>query len=190
MDPYELCFEFYELNKNKNLDGLLNLQILTIREKSEYDEKIHKNIRIPAVIGIDDSVSMENIKLPSFKKNADLQEKKIFFSRLSKEGFNYLQNKYGFSTDSSILFNFYVEEINSIYSRYNQIKVPNSLPYTNIEVNGLRNYIKFTLYRNEEMRIQYRCYYVKDTLFSNDRLKEYFKTLPKFDDHWYYDINW
>lgn len=79
MDPYELCFEFYELNKNKNLDGLLNLLILTIREKSEYDEKIHKNIRIPAVIGIDDSVSMENIKLPSFKKNADLPEKKYFF---------------------------------------------------------------------------------------------------------------
>lgn len=51
---------------------------------------------------------------------------------------------------------------------------------------GNDNYIEFVLYENEEKRIKYSCYFVKDTIFSNDKQKDYFKKLPRFDEHWCY----
>lgn len=189
MDPELLCLDFYELNKNNTFEGLYNVQILGIREFSEYDEKTQKYIRLTRIIGINDTISGKSIILPVFIQGADIDEKRIMFNRCDSSSLKYLKNKYKIISNDSI-FESYIKEVESIYLDYNQVKVPSILPYTNIQVNGLRNYIKFTLYRNEEMRIQYRCYYVKDTLFSNDRLKAYFKTLPKFDEHWYYDVNW
>lgn len=100
-----------------------------------------------------------------------------------------LKNKYKINSNDSI-FEFYVKEVESIHSDYYQIKIPNSLPYANIELNGRGNYIEFILYKNEEKKIKYSCYYVKDSIFSNNRLKHYFDILPKFNEHWYYNINW
>jgi hypothetical protein len=188
IDPLKVCSEFYDLNKDVNFSGLLNVQILGIRERSEFNDSILKYNRIPAVIGINDSISKENIKLPSFSRNADMEERKLFFARCDSSCITYLKNKYNIHSNDSI-FEFYIKEIETIYSNYYQIKVPDDLPYTNIELIGRGNFIKFVLYKNEEKKINYRCYYVEDPLFSNERLKEYFDTLPKFNEHWYYDLN-
>ena len=188
LNPLELCSEFYSQNKELYFDGLLNVQILSIREYSEYDNKINKYNRIPIVIGINDSISGSNIKLPAFSRNADTEEQKLFFSRCDSSCIEYLKNKYNLGSNDDI-FRFYAKEIESIYSNYYQIKVPEELPYTNIILIGCNTYIEFVLYKNEEKKINYRCYYVKDTIFSNSRIKEYFDGLPKFDDYWYYDLN-
>lgn len=189
IDPIALCSEFYELNKHNNFDNLFNLQILGIRDRSRFNDSILKYEYTPVVIGITEPLTNANIVLPSYMRNADLKEKELFFARCDSSSIAYLKNKYKINSNDSI-FEFYVKEVESIYSNYYQIKIPNSLPYTNIELNGRGNYIEFILYKNEEKKIKYSCYYVKDSSFSNNRLKEYFATLPKIDEHWYYDINW
>ena len=88
----------------------------------------------------------------------------------------------------AFVFDFYVKEVNYIYSQYNKIKVPKVLHQTNVAIRGNGNYIEFILYKNEDKKIKYSCYHVRDTVFSNDNLKNYFKTLPQFDEHWYYKI--
>lgn len=189
IDPITLCSEFYELNKYNDFNGLFNVQILGIREFSEYDAKTQKYNRLTRIIGLNDTMMGENITFPIFIKDADLEEKETMFNRCDSSCIEYLKNKYKVNSNESI-FEFYIKEVESIYSDYYQIKIPNSLPYTNIELNGRGNYIEFILYKNEEKKIKYSCYYVKDSSFSNNRLKEYFSTLPKIDEHWYYDINW
>ncbi len=129
LDPFELCSEFYELNKDVNFDGLINVQILGIREHSEFDKSSGKYNRIPVVIGVNDSISKENIEFPSFSKDANLEEKKLFFARCDSSCIRYLKSKYKIISNDDI-FRFYVKEIELIYSDYYQIKVPNELPYT------------------------------------------------------------
>ena len=187
LDPLNLCCEFYELNKDAKFDGLYNVHILGIRERSEFNDSILKYHRITPIIEIKDFVSDTNILLPSFSRNADRGERHLFFARCNLSCIMYLMNKYNIQSTDRI-FDFYVKEIESIYSDYYQIKVPEILPYANIELNGNGNYIKFVLYKNDEKRVKYQCYYVKDTIFSNDNMKDYFDKLPKFDDHWYYEI--
>lgn len=191
LDPLNVCSKFYELNKDLNFNELFNVHILGIREHSEYDNSVQKikYNRIPVVIGIDDPISKKNIKLPVFSKNADLEEKKIFFARCDSSHIEYIKSKYKIISKDDI-FKSYTREVESIYSSYYQIKVPDELPYKNIEVIGCNNYIEFILYKDEEKMINYRCYYVKNTIFTNDRRSEYFNKLPKFDNHWYYDLNW
>ncbi len=86
------------------------------------------------------------------------------------------------------VFDFYAKEINDIYRQYRNIKVPKALHKTNVSIEGRGNYIKFILHKAEEKKLEYSCYYVRDTIFSNDNLKNYFKTLPQFDEYWYYEI--
>jgi hypothetical protein len=172
-----------------NFDGLYNLDILGIREYSEYDKKTNKIHRIPVVIGIQDTIDNVYLLLPIFKNGAEKKEQQIFFSRCQTKDIEYLIRKYKLDSISSV-FDAYVKEVESIYAQYDKIKVPDILHSTNIEVNGCGNYIEFVLYKREEEKIKYSCYYVKDTIFSNDRRKDYFSKLPQFDQHWYYDINW
>jgi len=191
LDPVKLCYEFYELNKDANFEGLFNVQILGIREHSElFDDSTLKYNRTPAVIIVNDSISKEYIKLPSFSRNADVRERELRFARCDSSCITYLKNKYNIHSSDSI-FEFYIQEIESIYLNHYQIRVPDILPYINIESNGNGNYIEFVLYKNEEKKINYRCYYIKDTISSsNDRMKDYFNSLPKFDEHWCYDVIW
>jgi hypothetical protein len=37
LNSFNLCSEFYELNKELNFNGLFNVQILGIRESSEFN---------------------------------------------------------------------------------------------------------------------------------------------------------
>lgn len=188
-EPVMLCSTFYRLNKYNDFKGLFNISILGNRERSEFNESILKYNRIPVIIEINNSVSKKNIIIPSFSRNADASEKELFFTRCNSSCITYLKKKYKVNSNDS-LFWLYVKEINSIYSEYYQIKVPDELPYTNIPIIGSGNYIEFVLYKDEKKKIKYSCYYVKDTSFSNIRLKEYFSTLPKFDKNWYYSISW
>ncbi len=188
LDPLKLCSDFYELNKDLNFNGLFNVQVLGIREYSEYDNKTQKFNRIPVVVGINDSISGKNIKLPVFSKNADVEEQKKFFARCDSFSIVYLMSKYRIDSRNDVL-RFYIKEVETIYSNYYQIKVPDELPYANIEVIGCNNYIEFLLYKEEEENIKYRCYYIKDTIFSNERIRDYFNGLQKFNNHWYYDLN-
>ena len=187
-DPRELCSKFYELNKELKFNGLFNVQILGIRDYSEYNDNTHKNDRIPLIIGINDSILNENIKLPVFRRNSDMKEQKLFYARCDSSSIAYLKNKYKTNSKGDI-FKFYIKEVDSIYSNYYLIKVPDELPYTNIKLVGCNNYIEFVLFEDKEKRIKYSCYFVKDTIFPNDRIKKHFKELPKFDKHWYYDFN-
>lgn len=186
IDPYKLCKEFYELNKDVNLEGLFYVQILGIREYSEFDKTIMKYNRIPVAIGIDDSISKQNIKLPVFRNGANAEERKLFFKRCRSSDIEYLKNKYGVESDVDI-FDSYIKEVETIYSNYYQLKVPDMLAYTNVEVYGSGNYIEFVLYKNEEKRISYSCYFIRKYEFSNSRRKAYFDKLPRFDEHWCYD---
>lgn len=186
LDPLKLCTEFYELNKDLNFDGLFNVQILGIRDHSVFNDSTLKYSYIPFYIGINDSVSKNNIKLPVFSKNAELEEQKLFFARCDSSHTSYLKSKYKIDLNDDV-FKFYIKEVESIYSNYSRIEVPDELPCTNIELLGRDNYIEFVLYENEEKRIRYSCYFVKDAIFSNDKRKDYFKKLPKFDEHWYYE---
>ena len=185
IDAFKLCSEFYELNKDMDFDGLFNVRIFGSRDSSKFNDSTLKYNRIPAFIGIYDSISKEHINLPSFSRNADRKEKRLFFARCSYSCIVYLENKYKMYS----LFTRYEKEIEFIYSIYYKIKVPRVLPYTNIELIGEGNYIEFVLYKNEEKGIKYSCYYVADTLFSNDIRKNYINSLPKFDDHWCYEIS-
>lgn len=185
LDPLKLCSEFYELNKDLNFNGLFNMQILGIRDYAAYNDSTPKYERIPVVIEIHDSISKEYIKLPVFSKNAELEEQKLFFARCDSAHTSYLKSKYKIDSNDDV-FKFYIKEIESIYSNYSRIKVPDELAYTNIALLGSDNYIEFILYRNDEKRIRYSCYFVKDTIFSNDKKKDYFKKLPRFDEHWFY----
>lgn len=187
INPLELCTEFYELNIGLEFNRLLDVQI-GLRGYSEYNESTRKNDYIPVVIGINDSISNENIKLSAFRRNADLKEQKLFYARCDSSSIAYLKNKYKLNSSDDI-FKFYTKEVRSIYSNYYQIKVPDELSYSNIKLVGSNNYIEFILYKDEEKRIKYSCYFVKDSIPSNDRLKNYFNELPKFDKHWYYKIN-
>ena len=186
IDAFKLCSEFYELNKDMDFDGLFNVGILVIRERSEFNDSTLKYIRIPSAIAIYDTISKEYINLPAFSWNADIKEKKLPFVRCDYSCIAYLDNKYKMQSDD-IVFEYYVKEIESIYSKYLKIKVPEVLPYTNIKLDGSGDYITFVLYENEEKGIYYSCYYATDTLFFYHR-KSYFKRLSKFDGHWWYQI--
>ncbi|MDR2841335.1 MAG: hypothetical protein LBV75_08805 [Paludibacter sp.] len=188
INPEQLCREFYELNKNTNFDSLCNFQILGIREYSEYDNKSNKIHRIPILIQIKDTIENVYLVFPVFKKGANEEEKKIFFSRCKTDDVEYLIRKYKLSSRDSV-FDSYVKEVETMYAQYDKIKVPDILHTTNIELHGSGNYIEFVLYKSEEEKIKYSCYYVKNTVFANDRLSDYFNKLPKFDEHWYYKVN-
>lgn len=188
MNPLTLCSEFYELNKELDFNGLFNVQILGIRDYSIKSDSTLKYQRVPVVIGINDSISKENLKLPVFSRNAELDEQKLFFARCDSSVITYLKNKYKIASNDTV-FRYYIEEVESIYSNYSKIKVPEELPYTNIQLIGHNNYIEFVLYKDKEKKINYRCYFVKDTIFSNEKLGGYFKELPKFDNNWSYDLN-
>lgn len=188
IDPKQVCFEFYELNKKSNFGDLYYMDIPIIRQYFEYDSKKNEYTIIPLYVGITDSIHNLYIKLPVFKKGADKTEQNRFFARCTVADIEYLLEKYNSDTTTIIVSDFYVKEVNYIYSQYSKIKVPKILNQTNISIDGRGNYIEFILYKNEDKKTKYSCYYVRDTIFSNDNKRNYFKTLSQFDEHWYYKI--
>ena len=187
IDPKQLCFEFYKLNKEITFGDLYYMVIPGARQYSEYDSKKNEITIIPVYINIKDTINNTHINLPVFKDGADKTEQERFFARCRVPDIEYLIRKYNLNSFATVS-EFYVKEVNSIYSQYNRIKVPKILHQTRIPIEGNGNYIEFILYKNDDKKIKYSCYYVRDTIFSNDNLKNYFKTLPQFDEHWYYKI--
>lgn len=188
IDSLRLCYEFYELNNNLDLNRLLNVQILGIREYTDYNDSTLKYERIPVVIGINDSISKLNIKLPVFRRNAGLEEQKLFFGRCDSLSISYLKNKYKIISDDE-LFKCYVKEVNCIYFDYFKVKIPSELPCGNIEIVGDGDYVKFVLYENKEEQINIKCYYVKESSCLNEAEKKFFKGLIRLGNNWYCDLN-
>ena len=72
IDPNQLCFEFYELNKETNFRDLYYMNIPDVRQHFEYDSKKNKYTIIPVLVGIRDSVNGETYtRLPVFRDGAD-----------------------------------------------------------------------------------------------------------------------
>ena len=187
IDPLELCTEFYELNKESNFDDLYYMSIPGARQYSEYDSENNKITIIPLYVNIKDTIADTFINLPVFKNGADITEQRRFFARCDVTDIEYLIRKYDLDSFANIS-DFYEKEVESIYSQYSRIKVPKILNQTNVPIRGRGNDIEFILYKNDDKKIKYSCYHVRDTVFSNNNLKNHFKTLPQFDEHWYYKI--
>jgi len=188
IDPRQVCFEFYELNKNLNFENLYYMNIPCVRQYLEYDSKKNEYVVIPVFVCITDTVNDDShILLPVFKDGADNTKQHRSFALCNVAAMEYLKRKYDLAPIANV-FDFYAKEVNDIYRQYNNIKVPRALHKRNVFIEGRGNYIKFILHKDEEKKIEYSCYYVRDTIFSNDNLKNYFKTLPQFDEHWYYKI--
>lgn len=149
IDPNELCIEFYKLNNSLYLDELLNVSMVGVRDKVEFNNMTHKYECSPAVIYIFDSIQNKNIMLWSYmryghKASTDLQ--RSMFSRCDSSCIAYLKKKYKTTSDTNVFLS-YIQEIETIFFYYNQIKVPDILPYSNIGIVGYNNYIEFILYK-------------------------------------------
>lgn len=187
IDAAQLYQDFYEMNKENDFEGLYNLDILGIRDEIKFNPISNKYILKPSCIGIRDSFGNFEICLPFFSKDANKEEIRASYSRLKRADSIYLINKYK-ETDSAMLFNNYTNEVKTINSNYEKIKVPNSLPQANIKIRGHINYIVFYLYENKEEQLLYRCYYLKDTTVINKKNNIDFRKKSKIDSNWYHDV--
>ena len=191
IDPYQLCLDFYELNKSLEFENLFNIHILGIRETIEYVDTLPTRYdRIQPFFIRHDSVTQSAINIPAFRKESDTDVEMFFFSRLLKEAKDYLNTKYNLTcTDDSIhLFEAYRNEVKTIYDNYYKIRVPGELPYNNIEIKSTNHCIQFVLYKNDEKGEMISCYYKRDNVAQDKNLCNHLNTLPCFDKNWYYEI--
>lgn len=181
----DLYHNFYDMNKDNNFERLFSLDILGIRDKVEFNYTTNKYIYIPSCIGIKDSLDRMLTCLPSFPRNANLDEIRIYYNRIGNSDSIYLLNKYKNEINST-LFNNYILEIKSIYSEYYKIKVPAMLSQENIKTKGYNSFIVFYLYENKDHNLLYRCYYLRDsTSFHNNKIN--LKDMVKINSNWYHD---
>ncbi len=189
INPYYLCREFYELNKNNSFESLYNVRIFDLREGIlEKDSFNYRFNYFPEYINIYDSCLKKWIVLSTYKPNSSINQKQIIYNKCVPETIESLMRRYNVNDEKDV-FDMYVNYIDSIFEEYYRIKTPCIIYYNNIPTFGDKNFIEFVLYKNDKKRIKYKYYYLKDTTFSNENLKKHFEKLPKFDNNWYYDIN-
>ncbi len=78
IDPKQVCFEFYELNKKLNFENLYYMDIPIIRQYAEYNSKKNEIVIIPVYVGIMDTINDVYVKLPVFKDGADRTKQERF----------------------------------------------------------------------------------------------------------------
>lgn len=185
---YALCFEFYNLNKDKKdcLNNLLGIQIGGVRDVYEWDSSMKKqSFWAPFIfIRVSDSTIM---RLPTFPPNAENDIKAIVTKRLTRKDSLYLSEKYNIEIDSNYIIEAYYKEVESIYDKYYCIKIPQESEYINIPIQGYLNYIDFQLLhkRVDKKMVICSCYYIKNPSKFNIPIDG----LCKFDSHWYYRFN-
>lgn len=182
-DPVKLCLRFYDLNKNANINPLLNVGLLSLREHSIYDNQVGKLQRISSYLSLKDTLNgyYANFRVYSHLAFINKNEKKKYFDLCDSLCLVYLKNH---SPENKPLFDSYCQLVDSIFYYYKKIQVPNELPYANIEIDGEGSYVVFILYKHESPYSQYGCYYFKNSC----QHKEIKENLNKIDENWYYYI--
>lgn len=184
VDSYQLCKEFYELNKQKDFDGLYDLAIGVRRTSAEYDESSKQNHLIFNSIEMFDSESNNYITVPVFRRGASLVEQDSIFRDIKPEVKEFLVRK--LDDVDSVLFDSYVEYIGKVYEKYYAITTPAGSSYKNIPVEShprTGKFITFTL--NDRAKV----YYVTDSSTLNEYWSKRFNTLMSLGPNWYCEIS-
>lgn len=183
IDSYQLCKEFYELNKRKKFDVLYDVSIGVRRTSSEYDESSHQNHLIFNSIEVFDAESKKDITIPVFNRGASLVEQDSIFRKIKPEVKEFLVRKLG--NPDSVLFDSYVEYISDVYQKYYDIATPPGNNYKNIVVESHPRTGKFiTFALNDKVKV----YYVADSSTLNDYWSKRFNGLKRLDKDWYCEI--
>jgi hypothetical protein len=184
INQYELCEEFYELNKGKDFDGIYDVSIGVRRTSAEYDESSNQNHLIFNSIEVFDAESKKDITIPVFKMGASLAEQDSIFRKIKPEVKEFLVRKLGDPVDS-VLFDSYIRYISDVYQKYYDITAPTNNNYKNIVVESHPRTGKFiTFILNDRAKV----YYVADSTTLNEYWSKRFNTLKRLDKDWYCEV--
>ena len=122
--------------------------------------------------------------MPIFKRGASSIEQDSAFSQVSPEALNILLRKHG-RLPKSESFLFYVEYVNMLYEKYDNIKTPQLLSYRNVVVEGIPSSGKFNRFTlNDNCKV----YYLADHTSLAEYWQNHFDKINKLDENWYYEI--
>lgn len=184
-DNVALCKEFYELNKGKDFEGLFDIAMGGRRGESIFDESSRQYFFVFYQIDIYDTKSEKFNVLPIFKRGASSIEQDSAFIQVSSEAINILSRKHGDTLSRRELLLPYVEYINMLYEKYDNIKTPQLHSSRNVVVEGIPSsgkFIRFTL--NDNCKV----YYLADRSSLTKYWQKHFDKINKLDENWYYEI--
>ena len=185
MDASRLCMEFYQLNKNKNFDGLFDVAIAKDRVKSVYNDSLRQNEMFFNWIAVFDSDSGFYVRVPVFRRGADIINKKSVFRSLTPSVRRFLTAKLSVKSDTAALYDSYVNYIESTYAKYYGIAVPPENNNKNIGIEGnpmVGKFITFDLTKTAKV------YYLADKSSPNEYWSTHFNKITKIDQNWYYEV--
>lgn len=184
IDSYQLCKEFYELNKQKSFDGLYDVSIGVGRTSAEYAESSRQYDLLFNSIAVFDEESKQHITIPVFKRGASLAKQDSIFRNIKPEVKEFLARKLG--TIDSSLFDSYVKYIDDVYQKYYDITTPTDNNYKNVVMESHPRTGKFlTFVLNDKAKV----HYVADSSTLNEYWSKRFQTLRSLGANWYCEIS-
>ncbi len=184
IDPYVLCREFYQLNKNKNFTGLFDVTIGVRRVGQVFSDSLNQYELVFNTIEVFDPITQNHKTLPVFKRGTSLAEKDSIFRRIQPDTKNFLMTRLEVSSEV-FLFDSYVTFVDTIYKNYYNVVTPKSYSLKNVVLEGHPSggkFISFPLMEGVDI------YYLEDPNSLTEYWKTYFGKLDKFDDYWFYEI--
>lgn len=186
IDSYQLCKDFYELNKRKNFDGLYDVSIGVGRTSAKYSASSKQYDLFFNTIAVFDEESKGHRTIPVFKRGASLAERESSFQKITPEAKEFLVRKLG--TIDSSLFDSYVKYIDDVYERYYDITTPANNNYKNVVMEShprLGKFLTFAL--NDKAKVHY--IHCVDSSALNEYWPKYFRTLRPLGENWYCEIS-
>lgn len=186
IDSYQLCKEFYELNRQKSFDGLYDVSIGTGRRSFKDAESSKQSDMVFYTIAVFDEESKQHTTIPVFKRGASFAEQESSFRKITPEGKEFLVRKLG--TIDSSLFDSYVKYIDDVYQKYYDITIPTEFNCKNVVMESHPRIGKFlTFVLNDKTKVHY-IHYV-DSSALNEYWPKYFRTLRSLGANWYCEIS-
>ena len=180
IDNKELCKSFIRVNVNQSFDDLFDKSISNIRLNSQYKkERYHYEFNI---VDVFDHESDSFLTVHLYKKGTSLNDKRKTFEKNNQKVIEFISEKV--NTENNSLQS-YIRFVDSFYTSYYKIKVPEKYGFANVVFNGLPRsgrLISFIL--NNKSKV----YYTDNFNTLNEYWKNKLKSIEKVDGNWFYEV--